>query len=116
MNKILTFGLFLVSLVFVINLFRKTFDLIKAEKRVSQTQEKLEQVKKENEELKKTRNYYQSEEFLEEQIRNKLGMAKPGEKVLVLPEKFKEDQNNKTEKEEELVNIPNWQKWLALFK
>ena len=110
---ILTFGL-------IINLYRDISRLIQAEDRVIKVEEKLEETKKENKELKQIRERYQSDDFLEEQIRNRLQMSKPGETVLILPEELTDSSGGEKQgakKEEELNQVAtNWQKWLELFK
>ena len=117
-NKSLAFFVLLISFILIINLSRDIWRLIKAGERLVQAEKKLEQVKEENQDLKKTKDFYQSDAFLEKQIRNKLQMAKPGEKIVVLPERLQEGSGEEEVKEGEKVNeeMANWEKWLALFK
>jgi cell division protein FtsB len=82
-------------------------------KSVVEAQKQLEDLKRENEALKKDLRYKSSDKFAEEEIRNKLGMAKPGETVVILP---KGDSNLQlTANNQPPVDIPNWQKWWNLF-
>lgn len=83
---------------------------------IEKTENKLAKAKKENEELQQTLEFIQSEQFIEEQLRNKLGLAKEGEIVLVLPDSdtlkklapiIPEEQDQKP--------LPNWKKWMNLF-
>ena len=116
-NKTLPFFVLLIGFILVINLSRDIWRLIQAEERLTQAEEKIEEVKKENQELRKTKEYYQSDAFTEEQIRNKLQMAKPGEKIIILPEAIIEGKAEKAEKAEEVnKKMANWEKWLVLFK
>ena len=69
-----------------------------------------------NQDLKKTKEFYQSDAFLEEQIRNKLQMAKPEEKIIILPEAIVNTQSEQLEESEQLEQLANWEKWLRLFK
>lgn len=72
---------------------------------------RLEKLKQENDVLKRELEYKKSQRFAEEEIRNKLGMAKEGEEVFVVPQ---EEDNNK----QETVNkkqLPNWRKWQVLI-
>ncbi len=117
-NKSLAFFVLLISLILIINLGRDIWRLIRVEERLVQAEKKLEQVKNENQDLKKTKEFYQSDAFLEEQIRNKLQMAKPGEKIVILPEAISEEKASHSaeatrDKDKETAN---WQKWLGLFK
>ena len=117
-NKSLAFFVLLISFILIVNLGRDIWRLIKVEERLVQAEKKLEQAKNENQDLKKTKEFYQSDAFLEEQIRNKLQMAKPGEKVVILPEKLQE--GSRVGKVEEVEKVDeetaNWEKWLGLFK
>ena len=117
-NKIFVFCFLIFSFTLIINLGRDIHRLVKVGERVVKVKEKLEQAKEENEELRNTKKYYQSDAFLEEQIRNKLQMAKSGETVLILPPVLTEEKASAfteaaEDKEEELEN---WEKWLRLFK
>jgi hypothetical protein len=76
-------------------------------------EEKVYQLEKEQQKLLEKRQYYQSEEFIEEEARNKLGLSRPGETIVILPPNVGEILGQKEgipEKE-----IPNWQKWWKLF-
>ncbi len=98
------------SLVKSIKRIRVGDDLIK------RTSLKLEKLEEENKKLATQTEVIQSEEFMEKQLRDKLGLAKEGEIVLVLPEA---DILRKLApvipKDEEVPLKPNWKKWLDLF-
>lgn len=79
--------------------------------KVKESEERLEELKRENETLKEELEYKTSDEFAEEEIRNKLGLAKEGETIVVLP---KEGVNKKQEAKGEKQKA-NWQKWWELF-
>ena len=67
-------------------------------------------IQKKNEELKVKLQEAQSREFIEKIARDKLGLAKEGETVVILPPSEPEV----TKSAEEKI-IPNWQKWWKLF-
>jgi cell division protein FtsB len=54
----------------------------------------------------------QTEEYIEEQARNKLNLIKPGEKAVVLGQKQNQDSDLPAE-----ADLPqkNWEKWRYLF-
>lgn len=79
--------------------------------KVDEAEAGLEQLKKENESLKQELQYKSSDRFAEEEIRNKLGMAKPGETEVIIP-KTDEQSSGQSDSESQ---IPNWQKWTNLF-
>jgi len=84
---------------------------------IKKNQAKLEKQVEENKKLEEQVKIVQSDEFMEEQLRNKLGLVKEGEIVIVLPEA---DIVRKLApiipEEEEVKSKPNWQKWMELFK
>ncbi len=111
------------SVVPIVFLFVLSGSFIKSIKRdhqakllIQKTENKLQKAKKENEELESTLEFTQSEQFIEEQLRNKLGLAKEGEIVLVLPddETLKKLAPTIPEEQEEKP-LPNWKKWMNLF-
>jgi len=78
---------------------------------VSAAQKQLADLKRENEVLKKELDFKKSDQFAEEEIRNKLGLAKPGETIVVLPK----EENTKYQIPNTKYELPNWQKWWNLF-
>jgi phosphoglycerate-specific signal transduction histidine kinase len=84
--------------------------------KIEKEKEKIEKLKKEKEELQKDVEMARSEEFIEKQLRDNLGLAKEGEIVVILPDyetvkKFAPG----IEEEEDLLPEPNWKKWVNLF-
>lgn len=109
------FLLFLAAVVILaaLNTFIKS---IGREDRIKTTVQKLETLKKEQESLLQTRRKVETKEFIEKEVREKLGLAKPEEVVVVLP---KEEVLRRlaplTDEEEEKMNIPIWRRWVELF-
>lgn len=79
--------------------------------KVSEAEAGLEQLKKENESLKKELDYKSSNRFSEEEIRNKLGMVKPGETEVIIPK----PEGSSVTQSSLGSQVPNWQKWRDLF-
>jgi len=77
---------------------------------------KVEKMKGDNAALQAQIAQIQSPEFIEGQIRNKLGLAKPGEAIVVLPDA---DTLRKLAPvvpvEENTLPDPNWKRWEKLF-
>ncbi len=71
----------------------------------------LAREKAKNEELKQKLSEVQSPQFIEKEAREKLGMARVGETVVLLDKSQAANLNDQTKTE----NIPNWQKWRKLF-
>jgi len=83
---------------------------------IDKEKEKVNKLKKEQEDLKKSLEIANSQEYIEKQLRDKLGLAKEGEIVVILPDpevvkKFAP----RFEEEEEILSDPNWKKWIRLF-
>lgn len=82
--------------------------LVRVGQEVKQVENELAGAQKRNEELKKEFQYVQSDEFVEKEAREKLGLGKPGETVLIIP---KEEPSYAKATE----GKPNWWKWYELY-
>lgn len=88
----------------------------KVKREIKESELRVERLRQENEKLKSTLNQSQSGEFVEKQIRDKLGLAKEGEIVLVMPDsetlqKLAPD----LPKNQASLPLKNWEKWYRLF-
>lgn len=108
------FILIVVVLLLMINgLVHSIYDLWHKQDLLTLAQKELSQEKLKNQKLKGELSYVESPGFIEEQARNKLFLAKPGEQeVLISPDLNK---NQVQSAKPSSQNIPNWQKWLQLF-
>jgi cell division protein FtsB len=106
----------LLILVFSISLVRSVTKILEAKRRIKEEAAKVEKLKAENEEIRKKIEVVQTQEYLEKQMRDKLGLAKEGEMVVILPD---EETLRKLVPEEieekETLPDPTWKKWLKLF-
>ena len=107
--------LFLLGLYLIVSFSRDLWVLRQKEKEIIQSQLKLEKARVENEALKQELGHVQSEAFIEKEAREKLGMAKPGETVLFLPQEIEGIANFVSFGKNEEKELPNWQKWWKLF-
>lgn len=83
---------------------------------IDKEEEKLNKLEQENEELRKNLEIVKSEEFVEKQLRDKLGLVKDGEIVVILPdEELVKKFAPRIDEEEEILADPNWRKWMKLF-
>ena len=115
MRKRIISGLILIfSLYLIVSLSRGIIDLFQKEKIIEREEEGLEELRVETEKLREEYEYVQSEEFVEKEAREKLGLAKEGETVVILPEDF-EEMVEASRKEVESDEVPNWKKWVGLF-
>ena len=117
MRKLVFVVSIIIFIVLINNLARSIYDLWKKQDLITSAQKGLEAEKAENARLKRELTIASKPDFIEKEARDKLGLAKEGEIVLVLPD-------NETLKklapvipdEEEVTLKPNWKKWIDLFK
>ena len=84
---------------------------------IEKTRIKIEKAEIENQKLAEQLKVTQSEEFMEKQLRDKLGLAKEGEIILVLPEAdIVRKLSPQIPEEVEAKPKTNFQKWMDLFK
>ena len=118
-NKItpyLTYLSFFVGFLLFVSIVRNIQKINSAGLIVKQEEEKLAKIEEENRELEKRLSQAKDEYNIEKQIRDKLGLAKEGEIVVILPppevlRKFAPEDRE----EEEVLPDPNWKKWARLF-
>jgi len=83
---------------------------------VAKEKSKLEKIQNENDRITEEIKKAQSPEFIEKQVRDKLGLAKEGEVLVVLPDA---DEVKKLaprlDSEENYLPDPIWKKWWKLF-
>ena len=108
--------LIFIFLLMFVSLIRNVLRVVESNKRIEKAQDRVEKLKKENEELEEKLAVTKSEGYIEKQFRDKLGLAKEGEIVIVLPdEKILGTLAPSLEEEEETLPDPNWKKWLKMF-
>ena len=90
----------------IINTYRSNHRLARLKKEVEQSEEKITALKKQLEEQ-------ESDDFIEEQARNKLNLIKPGEKTVILGEK--DERDPATSVATTTTCETNWEKWKYLF-
>ena len=114
-NRLTTGILLIFGLYLIVSFSRDIFNLFQKGKEVEKEQLKLEELQIKNEELKRQLEYVKSAEFLEKEAREKLGLAREGEVVVILPENLEELISANQPKISVNQEIPNWKKWLKLF-
>src|SRR3990167_9091456 len=114
----------IVGIILVVNSIKKLLTFRTTTQKVAEAQNRLEALREENKKLKEQLEYTKSEEFREREIRDKLGLVKEGEAIVVLPKE--NDENSKLETrrsgpaglQARMGNStprPNWQQWWTLF-
>lgn len=83
---------------------------------IEEAQNRVDELREENRKLDEKLKEVRNVEFVEKQLRDKLGLAKEGEIVIILPEEEVLRKLAPTiEEEEEALPDPNWKKWAKLF-
>ncbi len=119
-NKLATYGFIFGIVLIIISITKNSWQMYTASQRLTLAKQKVQQLQTQRYQLLVDLQKRNSPEFLEEQIRNKLNLIKPGETMLVLPS-FLKDTKNEAEfltpkiTSEEVEEIPNWQVWYELF-
>lgn len=110
--------IFVLGVVLVIGMVysfgKQIYGSLEAGKRLDNEAEKLTLLQKRNEELKKKLVEVGSLQFIEQQARDKLSLARPGEAVMVIPQ-AEIDKVLGVQQEVQKVIEPYWQGWLKLF-
>ena len=109
--------LFIIFFVLLtLSLARNVVRILRAGQRVEEAQERVEKLKEENEELKKRLETVGSEEYIEKQLRDNLGLAKGEEIIIVLPdEETLRALAPRSQEEQDVLPDANWKKWMKLF-
>jgi len=111
-RRLLLVGAVLVSIFLCVNSFNKIRSLRTTSQNVQDEEVRLKKLQLENEALKQELEYKKSEKFVEEQIRNNLGLAKEGEEVFSLPNQVNAGNNPGSVNKKQ---VPNWKKWRNLI-
>mgnify|MGYP001594732831 CR=1 FL=1 len=109
-TKLLNLFIIIIGLLLIVNLTRSIVELLGSWNKIDEVKKEMEFSQKKNDELKIKLEKVQSREFIEKIARDKLGLAKEGETVVILPSIEPEATKSGVE-----TNLPNWQKWWQLF-
>lgn len=114
MFKQITLGIVILFVIFAVyNLLNQITDTLNASDRLSKIAEDVYRAEVKNKELKKKLSEIKSPQFIEEQARNKLGLAKEGETVVIIPDEKIKQILGATEAAQ--PRLPNWLGWLRVF-
>lgn len=109
----LALGIFILGLI-AYNLIGQIFTTLKSGDRLTQSTDKLHQLEVKNSELKKKLDTVQTNNFIEKEARNRLGLVKEGETLVIIPDE-KINLILEASKSANLVRLPNWLGWWKVF-
>lgn len=113
-RKIILVAIILLVLGFAYNLLVQITKALRSGERLSTQAETVYKLEAKNKELKKKLSEIESPEFIEEQARDKLGLGRPGETVVIIPEEKLKLILGASQSAEE-VRLFNWLGWLKVF-
>lgn len=114
MIKKIALGLIIITVLIVAyNLITQIMEAVKSGDRLSSAADVVYKLEVKNKALKDKLSEIQSPEFIEQEIRNKLGFARKGETVVVIPEdKLKLVLGTSSSAQ---IRLPNWLGWIKVF-
>lgn len=112
MRKLLTFIVMFFLLALIVNSVRASLESYQKLHELSSGKDQLDKLKVKNSELKQELTEKQSDFFVEQEARNRLGLEKTGETIIVLQDE-KIGASVKAVDQKEKSNL---QKWLDLLK
>ncbi|MBU1031817.1 septum formation initiator family protein [Patescibacteria group bacterium] len=114
MIKKITLGLtIIITAIIAYNLITQIIGAVKSGERLTQAADEVYKLEVENKALKKRLSQISSPQFMEEEIRNKLGLTKKGETLVVIPEEKLHSVMGASPSAQ--IRLPNWLGWLKVF-
>ncbi len=114
LKKIILGVTILIVLIIAYNLLVQINDALKSGERLSNSADVVYKLEAQNRELKKKLTQTESQEFIEQQARNKLGLGKSGETLVIIPEdKLKSVLG--ASQAAQIARLPNWLGWWKVF-
>ena len=115
-KSVLGYTIWFLTVLLLISTVRNIGRVINIRKQVEVERQKVEKMQADNVKLQVQIAEAQGQDFIEKQIRNKLGLTKEGEAMVVLPdESIVRSLAPSLTSEEETLPDPNWKKWEKLF-
>lgn len=113
-RKIVLGVIILFVLGFGYNLLVQTNVALKSGERLSTAADAVYKLEARNKELKEKLSQTESPDFIEEQARNKLGLGKTGETMVIIPDD-KLKLVMEASQSAQVVRLPNWLGWWKVF-
>lgn len=115
-GKLLGYVSFLLIFLMGISIARNISRVFVIRKEVEKQRERVVKIEAENKRIEEEITKAQKPEFIEKQVRDKLGLVKEGEAVVVVPdEETLRKLAPQINSQEDYLPDPTWKKWLKLF-
>jgi cell division protein FtsB len=116
LGKVRVYLLILFVFLFSLSLFRNILKINEAKGRIQREKEKVIKLEEEGRVLEEELKKMQGNEFLERELRDKLGLAKKGESVVILPDsETLKKLVPEIPDEKDYLPDPTYVKWMKLF-
>lgn len=114
LRKIITIGIILGVLLIAYNLLVQITNALRQGDRLSQAADAVYKLEIKNRELKKKLAQIQTPEFIEKEARDKLGLGKPNETTIIIPEDKLKTVLGVSQSAVQ-ARLPNWLGWWKVF-
>ena len=115
-NKLAGYGIWFLIVLLALSTIRSISSAARVKAQIAAEEAKVAKMQKENAELQERVILTQGQDYIEREIRNKLGLVKNGEVVVVLPDPEVLKQLAPTKAmDQDILPDPNWKRWVYLF-
>ena len=104
-----------VSIFMIISLSRSVVDLWQRRSIVKQEQERLRRIEQKHEELTQKFKTVLSPVFVEKEARERLGMAKEGDTIILMGDVSQKDESQPSFPQSATPQESNWKRWWMVF-
>lgn len=116
MNKLAGYAIWVLIVLLAFSTAGSLSSAARVKAQIKAEADKVAKMQKDNEELQNKVLMTQNGDYIEREIRNKLGLVKEGEAIVVLPDPDVLRQiAPKIMADQDVLPDPNWRKWLGLF-
>lgn len=110
-KKILRLLVIVFCLYLIVTTVKSIFDLWNAGDKLTIRQDEIKALQRQREDLLRKKASIDNPQYWEKVARDKLGLTKPGDEVIIIPQELLADNSKVVTK----PAIPNWQKWARLL-
>jgi len=115
-QKVVSYGLWLMIVVLGFSAVQNAGKILQTRAEIQSEKARVVKMQEQNQALEKQLADTQNSAFIEQQVRDKLGLAMPSEAIVVLPD---QDVLRKLApqvvSEDDVLPDPNWKRWEKLF-
>lgn len=116
MKKYIHWIVLALSLFLIVSMGRSTLQLLGRGDAIKEAEVRVRELEAEQARLLEVKEQVESQEFMEKEAREKLGLAKPGEVVVVLPsDEVLRRLAPEFDQEHFVEELPIYERWIRLF-